>query len=63
MCSWGKFWTQRYKETNKPLLPLSKEPGAKARYSVSLAYATTRKVGRRRTLQPDPWTYPNPHPT
>ena len=32
MCSWGKFWTKRYKKTKKTPTATSEELGAKAGY-------------------------------
>ena len=50
ICSWGKFWTTRYKETKKPLLKNQEQKqhvGSKNRaLSMPPAHSTTKGAGQ-----------------
>ena len=64
-CSWGKFWTKRYKKDQKPQLPFLKSwehtVGVESRSPVLLpAPRTQRHQGVGRPARP--LTQPSPHP-
>ena len=66
MCSWGIFWTKRYKKITKPP-PNCYFWRARSKKSVLFmppALSTTKGVGEtlKPALQPCPWTLPSSHP-